>query len=327
MILVRTPLRISFAGGGSDIPAFYEKHGGCVLSTTIDKYVYLSMHPTFMGENTILKYSKSEITDDISKIDHRIFRQVLTDMDIKNVEIDSQADIPAGTGLGSSSSFTVCLLHLLNAYKGKLSSKEYLAREACNVEINKLGEPIGKQDQYAAAYGGLNFYKFNKNGEVYVEPILLNFDERKELQSNLIMFYTGMTRSASNILKEQKANVVSQSDKEKNQIEMCKLAERLKDELTKRNFDALGEILHEGWMLKKSLASSISNPEIDVYYEKAMKAGALGGKLLGAGGGGFLLFYVKPDKRQDVIDALSELRTLNFKFDTKGSCILYVGDM
>lgn len=327
MIIARAPFRVSFCGGGSDISSFYQNHGGCVISTTINKYVYLSAHPTFMSQNIILKYSQSEVVRNPGEIQHSIFRQVLSDMDIRGVEIDSQADIPTGTGLGSSSSFTVCLLHLLNAYKGKLVSKEYLASEACNVEIEKLKNPIGKQDQYAAAYGGMNYYKFNKDGSVYVEPLLLTHDDRKYLEDHIMMFYTGKTRSASDILKEQKSNIgAGGGQKEKNQLELCRLTEQLKDYIVGKDFDKLGGILDESWKLKRSLASGISNREIDDMYSAAMEAGALGGKLLGAGGGGFLLFYVKPQNKAKVRSALSGLPYMRFGFDTKGSCILYVGD-
>ena len=173
MIITRTPFRVSFCGGGSDLPAFYEKHGGCVLSTGIDKYMYLSVHPSFRKEETILKYSKTEIVDDVKKIEHLYFKNILQRLDIQGVEITSTADIPAGTGLGSSSSFTVGLLHSLYSYKGKFVSKEQLAKEACEVELQDLGQPIGKQDQYAAAYGGFNFYTFNKDGSVFVEPLMM----------------------------------------------------------------------------------------------------------------------------------------------------------
>jgi len=325
MIIARTPLRVSFCGGGSDIESFYKNNGGCVISTSINRYVYLSIHPTFMREKTILKYSETEIVDDTSEIKHKIFKQVLQDMDIKGVEIDSEADIPAGTGLGSSSSFTVCLLHLLNAYKGKFVSKERLASDACDVEIKKLKEPIGKQDQYAAAFGGLKYYKFNKDGSVYVEPIILSQQQMNEIENNLMLFYTGDVRSASKILAEQTRNI-SAGEKEENQRKICELTEQLKIELEKGNLDAIGEILHKSWLLKRSLASGITNPLIDESYEKALNAGAIGGKLLGAGGGGFLLFYVKQENQEKVKQALSNLKYMKFGFDKFGSSIIYVGE-
>ena len=325
MIMVKTPLRVSFCGGGSDLESFYSKHGGCVISAALNRYIYLSIHPSFAREKTILKYAKIEEVQDVDLIQHRIFRQALLDFGISGVEIDSQADVPAGTGLGSSSSFTVGLLHLLYAYKGKFVSKERLAEEACEMEIEKLGEPIGKQDQYAAAYGGLNFYEFNRDGSVNVEHIMLSRQRIRDLENNLLMFYTGDVRSASKILVEQGKNV-SSGEKEKNQLEMCEIARRLREEFERDNIDALGTHLHESWLLKRSLASGITNPKIDEYYQKAMAAGALGGKLLGAGGGGFLLFYVKPEDQSRVKSALSDLKCIRFGLDRQGSQIIYVGD-
>jgi len=325
MIIAKAPLRVSFCGGGSDIESFYKKHNGCVISTSINKYIYLDIHPTFMKEKTILKYSKNEQVVNLDDIEHPIFREVLKKFNINGVEISSQADIPAGTGLGSSSSFTVCLIHLLYAYTSKYVSKERLANEACIVEIEKLHEPIGKQDQYASAYGGLNYYKFKKDGSVYVEPIILSDKSKQKLENNLLMFYTGDVRSASKILAEQKVNITS-GEKELNQLKLCELTEELKLEFENDNIDALGNILHRGWLLKRSLASGITNPLIDESYEKAINAGALGGKLLGAGGGGFLLFYVLPENQQKVKDALSNLKFMKFVFDNHGSSIIYVGD-
>lgn len=325
MIMVKTPLRVSFCGGGSDLESFYSKHGGCVISAGLNRHVYLSIHPSFAKEKTILKYSKIEEVYDIRNIEHRIFKQTLLDFGIHGVEIDSQADVPGGTGLGSSSSFTVGLLHLLYAYKGKYVSKQRLAEEACEMEIEKLGEPVGKQDQYAAAYGGLRYYGFEKDGTVNVEQIVLSKNRVREMENNLMMFYTGDVRAASIILKEQGKNVTS-GEQEANQLAICEHARQLKEEFLNDNIDALGYHLDECWKLKRSLASGITNPKIDEYYELAMKAGAMGGKLLGAGGGGFLLFYVKPEKQQAVRNALKELKFIRFGFDMQGSQIIYVGD-
>jgi D-glycero-alpha-D-manno-heptose-7-phosphate kinase len=324
MIITRTPFRVSFAGGGSDISSFYEKHEGCVLSTAINKYMYISVHPSFSGETTVLKYSKTETVINIEDIEHKYFRQMLSMLGVKGIEIVSTADIPAGTGLGSSSSFTVGVLHALYSYKGKFVSKERLASEACDVEIKYLHNPIGKQDQYAAAYGGLNFYQFRRDGSVIVDPVIMDDSARTQLERNLMMFYTGELHSASAILKEQSANITS-GDKEKNQIKMCGLAHDLRRELQNNNIDAMGEILHENWMLKKTLASGISNPSIDETYETAIASGATGGKLLGAGGGGFLLFYVPEDKQKAVKEAIG-LPQLPMAFDRQGSCVIYVGD-
>ena len=233
------------------------------------------------------------------------------------------ADIPSGTGLGSSSSFTVALLHLLHTYKGEYVSKYKLAKDACEVEIDKLGEPIGKQDQYAAAFGGLKFYEFQPSGFVDVQPIIMKPESYSKLENNILMFYLGGVHSASEILKEQSQNVKN-VDKAKVQQRMCKLTRTLKEELQMNNIDAMGELLHENWILKKSLASGISNPLIDETYEKAMNAGALGGKLLGAGGAGFMIFYVKPENQNAVRKSLTELREMDFEMDNSGASIVHV---
>ena len=323
MIITRAPFRVSFCGGGSDLPSFYEQYGGCVLSTSIKKYMYLTIHNNFYKDQIVLKYSKTEIVDKYDDIDHKYFKQCLKDFNIQGVEISSVADIPAGTGLGSSSSFTVALLHLLHTYQGEYVSKYKLAKEACEVEIKKLGQPIGKQDQFAAAFGGLNYYEFKPNGFVNVEPIIMLPESYKKLEDNLLMFYLGGTHSASKILKEQSTNIKS-TDKAAVQNEMCDITRLLKEELQKNNIDAMGEMLHRNWMLKKSLASGISNPIIDETYEKAMNAGALGGKLLGAGGAGFMIFYV-PDKSQNKVrSALSSLREMDFEMDNSGASIIHI---
>ena len=323
MIITRAPFRVSFCGGGSDLPSFYEKNGGCVLSTSIRKYMYLTIHNYFHKDQIVLKYSKTETVKNYTEIEHKYFKQCLRDFGIMGVEISSMADIPAGTGLGSSSSFTVALLQLLHTYKGEYVSKYKLAKDACEVEIEKLGEPIGKQDQFAAAFGGLKFYEFMPNGFVNVEPIIMAPQSYKALEDNILMFYLGGVHSASEILKQQSQNVKS-GDKAKVQLRMCELTRTLKDELQKNNVDATGELLHENWMLKKSLAAGISNPLIDEVYERAMTAGALGGKLLGAGGAGFMIFYVKPEQQKAVRAALSELREMDFEMDNSGASIVHI---
>lgn len=324
MIITKTPFRVSFCGGGSDMANFYEKYGGCVLSTSINKYCYISIHPYFNENQTLLKYSENELVDSPDQIKHRIFRQVLTDMGIHGVEISSTADIPGGTGLGSSSTFTVGLLNTLNCYKGKFVSKDKLAKLACEVEIEKLGNPIGKQDQYGAALGGLNFINFNQDGSVSHEPILMEGKTYKELQKNLLMFYTGTTRSANTILAEQTKSITSE-DKARNLLKMCGLAKDMKVALENNDISSFGKILDEGWQLKKELASGIANPAIDEAYEIAMKNGALGGKLLGAGGGGFLLFYCEEEK-QDQLKKAIRLRELDFSFERDGTSVIYIGD-
>lgn len=321
MIITRAPFRVSFCGGGSDLPSFYEQYGGCVLSTTIRKYMYLTIHNYFEKDKIVLKYSKTEVVNDVEQIEHKIFKQCLKDFDIKGVELSSMADIPAGTGLGSSSTFTVALLQLLNTYKGEYQSKYKLAKDACEVEIEKLGEPIGKQDQFAAAFGGLKFYEFMPNGFVNVEPIIMAPKSYKKLEDNILMFYLGGTHSASSILKEQSQNVKT-VNKATIQKQMCRIARRLKEELQNNNVDAMGELLHQNWMLKKSLASGITNPLIDETYEKAMDAGAIGGKLLGAGGAGFMIFYVPDNKQKSVRYALSHLREMEFEMDNSGASIV-----
>ena len=324
MIITKTPFRVSFCGGGSDMANFYEKYGGCVLSTSINKYCYISIHPYFNENQTLLKYSENELVDSPDQIKHRIFRQVLTDMGIHGVEISSTADIPGGTGLGSSSTFTVGLLNTLNCYNGKFVSKDKLAKLACEVEIEKLGNPIGKQDQYGAALGGLNFIKFNQDGSVSHEPILMEGKTYKKLQKNLLMFYTGTTRSANTILAEQTKNITS-DDKAKNLLKMCGLAKDMKVALENNDISSFGKILDEGWQLKKELASGIANPAIDEAYEIAMKNGALGGKLLGAGGGGFLLFYCEEEKQEQLKKAIG-LKELDFSFERDGTSVIYIGD-
>ena len=324
MIITKTPFRVSFCGGGSDMANFYEKYGGCVLSTSINKYCYISIHPYFNENQTLLKYSENELVDEISQIKHRIFRQVLGDMNVHGVEITSTADIPGGTGLGSSSTFTVGLLNTLNCYNGKFVSKNKLAALACEVEIEKLGNPIGKQDQYGAALGGLNFIKFNQDGSVSHEPIMMDGKIYHTLPHNRLMFYTGTTRSANTILAEQTKNITSE-DKAKNLLKMCDLAKDMKTALESNDISSFGKILDEGWQLKKELASGIANPAIDEAYEIAMKNGALGGKLLGAGGGGFLLFYCEEEKQAQLKKAIG-LKELDFSFERDGTSVIYIGD-
>lgn len=322
MIITRVPFRVSFCGGGSDLPAFYEKEAGCVISTTIKKYMYITIHKNFFSDQIVLKYSKTEKVDNVDSIEHMIFKQCLKDFKINGVEISSVADVPAGTGLGSSSSFTVALLELLHAYKGEYASKADLAKEACNIEINELKKPIGKQDQYAAAFGGLNYYEFLPNGDVNVEPIVMKEESYKKLERNLMLFYIGDEHQASEILIEQSKNMAV-NDKFQAQRKMCEITRKLKMELQNNNVDALGKCLHENWILKKSLANGISNPYIDSVYEKAINAGALGGKLLGAGGAGFMLFYVPEDKQGSVRTVLNELREMKFEMDNSGASIIH----
>ena len=325
MIISRTPFRISFAGGGSDLPSFYRRKTGAVLSTSIDKYMYIAIHPFFDRDKIQLKYSKTELVDSIEKIHHPIFREVLRMYDLKGVDLNSIADIPAGTGLGSSSAFTVGLLNAVRTYIGKATSGEKLGRLACEVEIGRVGSPIGKQDQYAAACGGLNFITFYGDETVNVEKIIMEPRKKRELEGNLLMLFVGGTHSANTILKEQ-AIAINDRKKFEAQKEMVRLAYSLRSSLERNQLDDFGRILHEGWLLKRSLATGISNGIVDEIYNKGIKAGALGGKLLGAGGAGFLLFYCPKDRQERFRSEMGAIKEMGFHFDDFGSKIIYVGD-
>ena len=326
MIITRTPFRVSFAGGGSDLPSFYQRHEGCVLSMTINKYMYVSIHPTFNRDETVVKYSQTEIVRDVRAVQHPIARQLLLDYGIDGVEIVSTADVPAGTGLSTSSAYTVGLIHALNAFRGKLCSQERIAREACELEIEKLGEPIGKQDQYGTAVGGLKFIRFKSDDSVEVEPLAVSRQKLSELEGNLLLFYTGLTHSAGEILQEQNKNVAGEDKKFQNLVKMTELAYELREAVVAGKLDDFGRILNENWLLKRELASQISNDKIGRYYDLAMANGALGGKLLGAGGGGFLLFYCPKEKQKRLRSALSDLWELPFAMESSGTKIIYVGD-
>lgn len=323
MIISRTPLRMSFVGGGSDLPSYYRQHGGAVLSTAVDKYVYVSVNKKFDGGIRIA-YSKTEEVDHIEKIEHRLVRATLQMLEIPGgIEVTSTADIPSrGTGLGSSSAFTVGLINVLSAYLGRHVSAEQLGRLSCEIEIERCGEPIGKQDQYASAYGGLSLIEFKPDDSVLVTPLVLRREIREAIESNIIVFYTGITRSASGILKEQSSNVADSSGKQKMLNRMVELAYELREELQNGHVNSMGEILDENWQLKKQLASGITSSEIDEWYAKAKASGALGGKLLGAGAGGFLMFYA-PSERHDAIEKALGLRRIHFGFEPLGSRIIF----
>lgn len=323
MIITRTPFRISFAGGGSDFSSYYEEYGGAVLSVTINKYMYLSMHPLFKENEFLLKYSKTENVSNVDEIEHKIIKTVFGKYNIKGVDFNSSADVPAGTGLASSSAFTVGLINLCNAYTGTYMNKDEIANTACDIEINDLKSPIGKQDQYACSFGGLNFIEFQKNGMVDVEKLYLNIDTYNELNKNLLMFYTGKSRNSNVILSEQKDNISNKKEQINHLHKMVELAYDLKKELLQGNPVALGKILHEGWQRKKELANGITTPFIDEAYKAAINAGAEGGKLLGAGGGGFLLFYVEKKNQSNVRNALKKLKEIDFKFENQGTNIIY----
>jgi D-glycero-alpha-D-manno-heptose-7-phosphate kinase len=322
MLISRTPFRISFAGGGSDLQSYYSRFGGAVLSTTINKYTYLSIHPYFAEDKILLKYSSTELVNSHNEIKHPLIREIFKYFGIHGVDFSSSADIPSGTGLASSSAFASGLINLCAAFQGKYISKMDIAKLACEIEINYLNEPIGKQDQYACSVGGLNFIEFKPNEDVHIEKIPLQLKKAEELQNNLMMFYLGKTRVASSVLKEQKTNI-EDNKKIENLHKMVNLAYELKEELTKQNIYSLGEILHTGWMYKKELANGIADEFIDQSYEQALQAGAKGGKLLGAGGGGFLLFYVDKDKQERLKQSLQHLVEVPFNFESTGTSIIF----
>ncbi len=326
MIISRTPLRISFFGGGTDLKEFYGLEGGAVLSTAIDKYIFATVNKKF-DEHIRVSYSETEIVERVDQIRHDLVREAMKLAGVlKGIEMTTIADIPSqGTGLGSSSTFTVGILNALHAYKGEYVSAETLANEACKIEIDIVGEPIGKQDQYIASYGGFQFIQFNKDGSVFVDPIVCSGELKEELCGNLMLFYTGVTRRANTILAEQKKKASNDKIKELKALKDLAVISRRSLEVD-QSIDQFGRLLDEGWKLKKSLASGISNAEIDAMYEKAKKAGALGGKITGAGGGGFLLLYVPGNRQEHVRSALHPLRQIDFKFEPQGSKIIYVTD-
>jgi D-glycero-alpha-D-manno-heptose-7-phosphate kinase len=324
MIISRTPLRMSFAGGGSDLPGFYRRHGGAVLSTAIDKYVYVNVNKKF--DNGIrIAYSKTEEVASVDEIEHKLVRAAMRHLKLEGgIEITTIADIPSrGTGLGSSSSFTVGLLHALNAFKGRYVSSAQLGEASCHIEIDLCGEPIGKQDQYAAAFGGFNLIEFMPDDSVVVSPIICQRETLRQLESNILVFYTGRTRSASALLRQQAEEIAGDHGKQRTLARMVELAYRLRDELHRDNAAALGEILHESWMLKKSITAGVSDGEIDEWYEAARRAGAAGGKILGAGAGGFLMVYAPQDAHETIKSRLHMLRPIQMGFEPLGSRIIF----
>jgi len=324
MIISRTPFRISFAGGGTDLREFYSKEEGQVISTGIDKYIYVAVkRQTAISEHKFrINWSKVEFKDHIEDIEHPIVREALKIMDMDfPLEISTFADIPSNTGLGSSSSFAVGLLHALFALKGKMVTKGTLADMAAHLEIDVLGRNIGKQDHYAAAYGSMNVFTFHKDGAVSVEPVFYRPEVKNEIEQRLMLFYTALRRDANAILQTQRAKT---DEKRYVLAEMKSLVVPLREVLSSGNdLHEFGRTLHRGWLLKKSLTNEVSSSQIDEYYERALKAGALGGKLLGAGGGGFLLFFVEPKDQMTVADCLKDLYQLPFKFENTGTRITY----
>ncbi|PCI40752.1 MAG: GHMP kinase [Elusimicrobia bacterium] len=321
MIISRTPFRISFAGGGTDLESFYGEEPGAVVSTAIDKYMYVSVHPYF-EDRILLKYSRTELVKRVSQIKHPLMRESIRLAKIHGgIEIASAADVAAGTGLGSSSSFTVGLLHALHAFEGRYVSAERLAGEACAIEIDRVKEPIGKQDQTIAAHGGFQFIEFLPGGDVRVRPIIFPRGKEAALNERMLLFYTGATRSASRILNRQRRRAKANREHLRR---IRGFADVARESLHRGRIDDLGEILHEGWELKKSLAKGISNPRIDRAYAKSRRAGALGGKVLGAGGGGFLLLFAKDGRQDAVRRSMKGWREIPFKFEPEGSKIVYV---
>lgn len=321
MIITRTPFRASFAGGGSDVRWFYQKNGhGVVLSAALKHYMYIVIHPYFHSKRIRLKYSKTEDISNIQDIEHSIFRSCLERFNLSGgIEISSFADVPAGTGLGSSSSFTVGLLHALYAWHDIKVSKAQLAKEACEIEIEKLGKPIGKQDQYAAAYGGICTYRFNKDETVEVEPLNLSKDTIVQLENKLCLYHVSGSRSADSILEKQNSKE-NRSDKANQIKQLVDIVKPLKQNLKEGRLDAVGESLHQGWLTKKGILTDISDSEIDKYYEKALNLGAHGGKLLGAGGAGFLMLY---SHNHQILRQNLGLKSLSFEIDFEGTKLLY----
>lgn len=321
MIISKTPLRISFVGGGTDLKDFYKHQPGMVVSTAINKYIYICVHKHFDGKTFLLKYAKTEEGRDVNKIKNEIFREAMKLTGVTGIEIVSMSDVPVtGIGLGSSSSFIVGILNALYAYKSIHKSAEELAQEACKIEIDILGKPIGKQDQYIAAYGGFKKFVFKPNETVDVEEIVITDDKKKEFDSNLLLFYTGKTRNADTILSKQKANT---KNKLESLVKMKSLVNVTKQCLSDGQIDKIGELLHKNWLEKKQLANGITDPKIDYFYQKAIDNGALGGKICGAGGGGFLLFYCKKENQNRVKKALSNLEEMPFSFELEGTKIIH----
>ena len=324
MIIARSPLRITLGGGGTDLPSYYQEREGFLISAAIDKYVYITLHETF-EKGFFLKYSKFEKCSEIDEIQHPIIREALKLLDWKKpcLELCSMADIPAGTGLGSSSSFTTALLRALHTMQGNIVSTRTLAEEACEIEMNRLNEPIGKQDQYIASYGGITCMNFHRDGYVWVDPLRIDDETLYNLEDNLILYFTGFSRSAGNILKEQNDKSKEHNEDMLKNLDFVKdLGYQSKNALEKGDLDTFADIMNVHWEYKKKRSGGMSNPQIDEWYELALANGAQGGKMIGAGGGGFLMFYVKDKARlRDAMrnTGMSEVR---FRFEKEGSRII-----
>jgi len=321
MIITRSPLRISIGGGGTDLKSYYEDHEGFLISAAINKYIYVTLTKPF-EEGVYLKYSKIEKVKTYEEIEHNIIRESLKlfNQSPPQIEITTLADIPAGTGLGSSSSFTAALIKGLYSFNNEFLDTNQLAEIACDIEINKLNEPIGKQDQYISAFGGLTCFKFNTNGDVEVEKLNISENTLHDLEDNLLLFFTGFTRSASSILKDQKdKSEANNPEMISNLHNVKKMGYRIKDVLESGDTKGFGEILHEHWENKKKRSGGMSNSSIDEWYQLAIKNGALGGKLVGAGGGGFLLFYAKDKNKLRKCMHENGLTEVRYGFDFEGT--------
>jgi D-glycero-alpha-D-manno-heptose-7-phosphate kinase len=324
MIIVRSPLRITLGGGGTDLPSYYRQHEGLLISAAIDKYVYITLYKGF-NEDLVVKYSKMERVASVDALEHPIIREAIkmVNVDWCGLEISSMADIPAGTGLGSSSTFTTALLRALHTHKRNLIHPHTLAEQACEIEIDRLGEPIGKQDQYISAFGGVTCFKFCKDDTVEAWPAPISQETRDNLEDNLVLFYTGISRKASAILKEQNDRTKSDDGEMLNNLHFVKeLGQRSMQALEAGDLERFGKLMDEHWQQKKRRSGTMSNPQVDAWYDLAMANGATGGKLIGAGGGGFLLFHArdKPRLRHVLIGA--GLREVRFRFDFEGTKVL-----
>lgn len=324
MIITRSPLRISLGGGGTDLPSYYQQHEGFLIAAAIDKYVYITLHQTFV-EDMIIKYSKMERVASIDEIQHPIIREALRFVGIKNmnIELASMADIPAGTGLGSSGSFTCALLKALHTYNKNLIHPNELAEQACHIEIDLLKEPVGKQDQYISAYGGINCFRFCKNDKVEAKPLKISDETLYSLEDNLLLFFTGYSRSASDLLKEQDDKSKQNDNSMIDNLHFVKeIGSKSQRALESGDLEEFAKLMNVHWEYKKQRSSSMSNSKINEWYDTAMRNGALGGKLIGAGGGGFLMFYTNDNMKLRHAMAHEGLKEVRFKFDFEGSKVV-----
>jgi D-glycero-alpha-D-manno-heptose-7-phosphate kinase len=324
MIIVRSPLRITLGGGGTDLPSYYREHGGFLIAAAIDKFVYVTVIRPFVP-GIYLKYSKIEHVNNLDEVEHPIIREALRFFNFasQQIEITTLADIPAGTGLGSSGSFTTALLRALHAHSHGLIHPQELAEQACHIEIDRLGEPIGKQDQYIAAFGGITCFQFHKDGRVEAASLAIDEETRFNLQDNLLLFFTGFSRSASNILKDQDTRTKKNDSSMIDNLHFVKeLGLRSKAALESGDLIGFGQLMHEHWEHKRKRSGGMSNPKIDEWYNLAMASGATGGKLIGAGGGGFLMFYAEDKARLRLAMREAGLTEVRFHFDFEGTKVM-----